>query len=201
VVDTCRPPLIAVPGLGLSVEVPAGTLRLLQPAHESTVVALPGYGSPYEPGTALDPAALAARLLRHPETRRASRAILLGHSASCQIVAEAAVQDPARVAGLILVGPTTDPSAASWSTLAARWLRTAAWERPFQVPVLVRDYRHTGLTTTGRAMDAARRHRIYHLLRKSPAPCSSCAAAMTASRPPTGRPPLPSSPHADGPSR
>jgi pimeloyl-ACP methyl ester carboxylesterase len=168
--NPCRPPLIAVPGLGLSVEVPARTLRLLQPAHESTVVALPGYGSPYEPGTALDPAALAARLLQHPETRRASRAILLGHSASCQIVAEAAVQDPARVAGLILVGPTTDPRAASWSALAARWLRTAAWERPFQVPVLVRDYRHTGLTTMGRAMDAARRHRIDHPLRQVSCP-------------------------------
>jgi pimeloyl-ACP methyl ester carboxylesterase len=168
--NPCRPPLIAVPGLGLSVEIPARTLRLLQPVDESTVIALPGYGSPHEPGTALDPAALAARLLQHPETRRAPRTILLGHSASCQIVAEAAVQDPARVAGLILVGPTTDPRAASWAALAVRWLRTAAWERPFQVPVLARDYRHTGLINMGRAMDAARRHRIDHVLERVSCP-------------------------------
>jgi pimeloyl-ACP methyl ester carboxylesterase len=86
--------------------------------------------------------------------------VLLGHSASCQIVAEAALQDPARIVGLILVGPTTDPRAACWPGLAARWLRTAVWERPGQIPVLVRDYWHTGLAAMGRAMNAARRHRL-----------------------------------------
>jgi pimeloyl-ACP methyl ester carboxylesterase len=146
------------------VEVPARTLRLLQ-GTESTTVALPGYGMPPEPDTAMEPAALAARLLQHPAIRRAPRAILLGHSASCQIVAEAAIRDPAGVAGLILVGPTTDPRAVSWPALAARWLRTAVWERPGQIPVLARDYRHTGLLPMGRAMNAARRQRIDHALR------------------------------------
>jgi pimeloyl-ACP methyl ester carboxylesterase len=160
-----RAPLVAVPGLGLSVEVPARTLRLLQPVVGSIVVALPGYGVPRQPDTTVDPAALAARLLQHRDTRRLPRMVLLGHSASCQIVVEAASQDPARVAGLILVGPTTDPRAAGWPRLAARWLRTAAWERPAQVPVLVRDYRHTGLLDMGRAMNAARRHRIDHALK------------------------------------
>jgi hypothetical protein len=35
-------PVVAVPGLGLSVEVPARTLRRSQQVVESTVVALPG---------------------------------------------------------------------------------------------------------------------------------------------------------------
>jgi pimeloyl-ACP methyl ester carboxylesterase len=61
---------------------------------------------------------------------------------------------------MILIGPTTDPRAARWSRLAVRWLRTAVWERPGQVPVLARDYHRTGLLGMGRAMDAARRHRI-----------------------------------------
>src|ERR1700710_1228222 len=39
-------PLVAVPGLGLSVQVPAHTLRLLQAVIGSTVIALPGYGLP-----------------------------------------------------------------------------------------------------------------------------------------------------------
>jgi pimeloyl-ACP methyl ester carboxylesterase len=142
------------------VEVPARTLRLLQPVVGSTVVALPGYGGPRERGTATDPAALAARLLVQLDTLHRAQAVLLGHSASCQIVVEAAVQDPTRVVGLILVGPTTDPRAAQWPALALRWLRTATWERPEQVPVLARDYRQTGLVEMGRAMDAARRHRI-----------------------------------------
>jgi pimeloyl-ACP methyl ester carboxylesterase len=150
--------------LGLSVQVPARTLRLLQPFTRSTVVALPGYGVPRRPGEALDPTALAARLLRRLDALRIRRTVLLGHSASCQIVTEAAVQDPARVIGLTLVGPTTDPRAAGWPAIAARWLATAIWERPGQVPVLVRDYRQSGLTTMARAMDAVRRRRIDHAL-------------------------------------
>jgi pimeloyl-ACP methyl ester carboxylesterase len=157
-------PLVAVPGLGLSVQVPAHTLRLLQAVLRSTVIALPGYGLPSAAGAALDPAALAVRLLEHLATLQIRQAVLLGHSASCQIVTEAAVQDPTRVVGVVLVGPTTDPRAASWSALAMRWISTATRERPGQVPRLARDYRQTGFLTMGRAMDAARRHRIDHAL-------------------------------------
>jgi pimeloyl-ACP methyl ester carboxylesterase len=60
----------------------------------------------------------------------------------------------------MLIGPTTDPRAAHWPALAVRWLRTAVWERPGQVPVLARDYRQTGFLDMGRVMDVARRHRI-----------------------------------------
>jgi pimeloyl-ACP methyl ester carboxylesterase len=63
---------------------------------------------------------------------------------------------PDRVAGLVLVGPTTDPAAATWPRLAARWLATARHETPRQVPTLVRQYRRTGLRTMRRAMDVAR---------------------------------------------
>jgi pimeloyl-ACP methyl ester carboxylesterase len=162
--NSARTPVVAVPGLGLSVEVPARTLRTLQPVVESTAMALPGYGLPAERGEAMNPGALSARLLEQLDTAHMTEVVLLGHSASCQIVAEAAARDPGRVVGLVLVGPTTDPRAAAWSALAVRWLRTAFWERPGQVPVLVRDYHRTGLVDMSRAMDAARRHRIDLLL-------------------------------------
>jgi pimeloyl-ACP methyl ester carboxylesterase len=163
-------PVVAVPGLGLSVEVPARALRQLQQVVGSTVVALPGYGLPRERGVALNPAALAARLRQHLDTAQVAEAVLLGHSASCQIVVEAAAQNPARVIGVVLVGPTTDPRAARWPALAARWVRTAPWERPGQVPVLARDYHQTGLPNMARAMDAARRHRIDRLLARVACP-------------------------------
>jgi pimeloyl-ACP methyl ester carboxylesterase len=157
-------PVVAVPGLGLSVQVPARALRALQPVVGSTVVALPGYGLPRDPGAGMNPAALAAQLLEQLDTAQLTEAVLLGHSASCQIVVEAAVHDPARVIGVVLVGPTTDPRAARWPALARRWLRTTMWEHPGQVPVLMRDYHQTGLVDMARAMDAARRHRIDRLL-------------------------------------
>ena len=162
--------MVAVPGLGLSVEVPARTLRRSQQVVESAVVALPGYGLSSQLGVAMDPAALAGRLLEQLDTAQVRQAVLLGHSASCQIVVEAAVQDPARVVGVVLVGPTTDPRAVRWSSLAVRWLRTAVWEHPGQVPVLAHDYHQTGLVDMARAMDAARRHRIDRLLARVACP-------------------------------
>ena len=150
-------PIVAVPGLGLSAAVPRRTLdRLPVP---SAVVELPGYGLPAPRGTELGCDDLARLLLTRLDELGVARAVLLGHSASCQIVVQAAVRDPHRVAALVLVGPTTDPRAQSWPGLAGRWLRTAARERPAQVPRLVRDYHRTGLVAMGRAMNAVRRDR------------------------------------------
>ena len=53
--------------------------------------------------------------------------LLVGHSQSCQVVA-AAAGDP-RVAGLVLLGPTTDPRLRSAVGLARRWVATAVGER------------------------------------------------------------------------
>lgn len=156
-------PLVAVPGLGLSKAVPARMLDLL-PDRPSTVVELPAFGLPAGRGTPLDPDHLAHLLLSRLDDAGTGRAVLLGHSASCQIVVQAALQAPHLVAALVLIGPTTDLRAGTWPRLAARWLRTALWERPGQVPRLVRDYQHTGLGAMARGLDAARRHRIDHAL-------------------------------------
>jgi pimeloyl-ACP methyl ester carboxylesterase len=152
------PGLIAVPGLGLSAAVPRHTLDRLP--HPSEVVELPGFGRPAPRGTALDPDDLARLLLARLDALAVDRAVLFGHSASCQIVAAAAARAPDRAAGLVLVGPTTDPRASSWPALVARWLRTAGHERPGQVPRLVRDYARTGPGAMLRGMGAARRHHI-----------------------------------------
>ena len=153
-----EPWLVAVPGLGLSAAVPRHTLDRL--ARPSQVVELPAFGLPAPRGTALAPGDLARRLLARVDAPALCPAVLFGHSASCQIVAAAAAEAPERAAGLVLVGPTTDPRSNSWPALAARWLRTAGHEAPGQVPRLVHDYARTGLGGMVRGMEAARRHRI-----------------------------------------
>jgi pimeloyl-ACP methyl ester carboxylesterase len=154
------PTVVAVPGLGLSVDGWRGPGLVLasRPRGGFAVVALPAHGLPARHGEPLDPAASAQRLLARLDELGAARVALLGHSASCQVVTEAARREPERVTALVLVGPTTDPRAPTWPRLAARWLATAAHERLGQVPLLVRDYGHSGLVTFARAMDAARRH-------------------------------------------
>lgn len=96
--------------------------------------------------------------------------MLAGHSASCQVVAHVAAEAGDRVAGLVLVGPTTDPSARSWPALVRRWLRTARREDPRQVPGLVGQYAGTGPVTMARAMDAARKDRLEQTLERLACP-------------------------------
>ncbi len=52
----------------------------------------------------------------------------------------------------------------------ARWLRTAVWERPGQVPLLLRDYGRTGFGAMARGINAARKDRIDHVLTAVEAP-------------------------------
>lgn len=148
-------PLVAVPGLGLSAAVPGRFLDLL--GRPSRVVELPGFGRPAGRGTPRRPAELARLLLDRLPT---DRVVLVGHSASSQIVVEAVRRAPARVAALVLIGPTTDRRAMTWPRLLGRWLRTAVRERPGQVPRLLHDYYRTGIGAMVRGMDTARRHDI-----------------------------------------
>lgn len=154
------PVLVTVPGLGLSVEGWRGADVLLAAGtgRASAVVALPAHGLPALRGDRLDPGTSADRLLARLDELGAGRVALVGHSASSQVVAEVARRRPDRVSALVLVGPTTDPEAPTWPRLTARWLGNAVREPLGQVPLLARDYLHTGLATFARALDEARRH-------------------------------------------
>lgn len=176
--------LVCVPGLGLDERAWQPTLDALGgealAVHEGRptrrpgrVVLLPGYGVRPGPGDDLSPAALGVRLAGlltgaagPTGVRPADGPVLLaGHSASCQVVLRAAgALGPARVTGVVLVGPTTDPRARSWPALARRWTATAVRERPGQLPDLVRAYTRTGPGWMLRAMGVARRDDLRPLL-------------------------------------
>jgi pimeloyl-ACP methyl ester carboxylesterase len=130
---------------------------------------LPGYGLPAAAGDDLHPRALAERVLVDVAAE-ARDVLLLAHSASCQVAAHVADLAPDGIAGLVLVGPTTDPRAATWRRLAARWLATAGHETPRQVPSLVRQYRSTTLRTMVRAMEVARSDTVTEVLARATTP-------------------------------
>ncbi|MEU7813633.1 alpha/beta hydrolase [Pseudonocardia sp. NPDC049154] len=148
-------PFVLVPGLGLSGASWGPTLGVLGAGAD--VVTLPGFGERVRRGDRLDPPAQACRVL---EAADLADRVVLGHSASCQVVAEAAARAPRPPRALVLVGPTTDPSGGTWPRLVERWLRTAAHEWPAQAPLLVRDYLRTGLGGMARTLHVTRRHRI-----------------------------------------
>lgn len=158
---------VLVPGLGLD-------QRAWAPAASSLgtgarVAALPSLGLAAPPGTDLRVESQAERLLEELAAAGMRSAVLVGHSASCPVVVEAAARSGV-VVGLVLVGPVTDPGAATWPRMVLQWGRTATHERASLLPVLLPQYRQTGLRTMGRGMDAMRRYRTDHGLARCQVP-------------------------------
>lgn len=113
--------------------------------HPLHVPDLPGFGLSDKPKGALDVgghAQVVAALLDHLAIAPVA---LLGNSFGAQVAVEVAVRRPDLVAALILVGPTTDPAAASvWGQLR-RLLLDLVHEDPRQVPILATDIRDAGV--------------------------------------------------------
>ncbi|MDD7942396.1 alpha/beta hydrolase [Actinomycetospora lutea] len=160
------PVAVAVPGLGLTER---GWRDVARHLAGTAVVALPAYGLPAGPGP-IAPASSADDLVRRLDGLADGPVVLLGHSASCQVVAEAARRHPAAVRGSVLVGPTADPRMSPRPALVIRWLRTAAREDPRRVPAMLRDYLTTRLSGFARALRAARRHDLRETLAGSDLP-------------------------------
>jgi pimeloyl-ACP methyl ester carboxylesterase len=167
------PAAVAVPGLGLTVRAWHAVAARLAETTPTAVVALPAFGLRVSRATPLDPRSAADVLAARLRARRlvaGGPVLLLGHSASCQVVTETARRHPDTVRGLVLVGPTTDPPAAPWPRLAARWLRTAAHEDPRRVPAMLHEYATTRLSGFLRTMDRARRHDLREALAATDVP-------------------------------
>lgn len=160
--------LVCVPGLGLDSRAWAPVLDSL-PGWHTSVVELPGLGTRPGHGDDVSPPALGELLVRR-HLSSGTPVVLAGHSASCQVVVEAALAAPEAVTALVLVGPTTDSRARSWPALAGRWLRTAVHEPPQQVPTLARSYARVGLIHMLNTMNAARGHDIRHALARLSCP-------------------------------
>jgi pimeloyl-ACP methyl ester carboxylesterase len=108
---------------------------------------------------------LAARLR---ERLGAGPVVLAGHSQSCQVVA-AAAGDP-RVAGVVLLGPTTDPRLRSLPRLAGWWVQTAVREPWWQLPLVLTQWLSTGPRAMRALWRVAAPDRIEARLRTVPVP-------------------------------
>jgi pimeloyl-ACP methyl ester carboxylesterase len=148
------PVVVFVPGLGLNSRSWQAVTDTLE--EGSAVVLLPSMGQPAPRGTDLRVERQAERLLR--ELPSGQPVILVGHSASCPVVVDVATRSH-DVAGLVLVGPVTDPAAQTWPRMLSQWIRTAVHETPAEATVLAPQYRRTGPASMYRGMDAVRHFR------------------------------------------
>ncbi|MCZ2840019.1 alpha/beta fold hydrolase [Modestobacter sp. VKM Ac-2985] len=127
------PVAVCVPGLGLDERSWARVRRRAR----VVVVRLPGMGTQGPVGPLED---LTDQLLA---ALGPGRCVLVAHSQSCQVAVAAAERD-ARVVGVVLLGPATDPATRRMRVLAGRWVRTAIREQWWQVPVVVAQWLRTG---------------------------------------------------------
>jgi pimeloyl-ACP methyl ester carboxylesterase len=143
------PGIVLVPGLGLD-ERSSGRVRR---RIRGTVLILPGMGLRRRVGTLAElTGLLLAQLGPDP-------VVLVGHSQSCQVVVAAAERD-ARVRGLLLLGPTTDPRLRRPAVLVARWLATALREPWWQLPLVLAQWSRTGPVAMLRLWRRASRDRV-----------------------------------------
>jgi pimeloyl-ACP methyl ester carboxylesterase len=138
------PPLVLVHGLAVSHRYMMPLAARLAAHHPVHVVDLAGFGLSGDPGRVLDVAAHADHLATWLEATGLPAVTILGNSFGCQVAVDLAVRHPTRVGGLVLVGPTMDPSARTASRQILRWLRDTAREDPLQLPILLRDVRDAG---------------------------------------------------------
>lgn len=138
-----RTPVVLVHGLGMSSRYMIPTAVELS-AHRCVYAPdLPGFGKSSRPQRALTVAELAAVLAQWMRVMGLERAVLLGNSLGCQIVAHVTVEHPEMVERAILVGPTMDPRAGAFKQVG-RLLLDSAYEPCSYLPLLIGDYLRVG---------------------------------------------------------
>lgn len=136
--------LVLVHGQVVSSRYMIPTAFLLAEEYGIYVPDLPGFGESESPDHTLSLAELADALEAWMAANGIEAAVMIGHSFGCQVVAEHAVRHPRRVRGVVLQGPTVDPSARTAASQIARWLLNALIEPPSMWLVLALDLWQAG---------------------------------------------------------
>jgi pimeloyl-ACP methyl ester carboxylesterase len=106
---------------------------------------LPGFGLSDKPSVALDVVGHAEVIAAMLDALATVPVAVLGNSFGGQVAVELARRRPDLVASLILVGPTTDPTAATRRHQLGRLVRDLIHEDWRQAPILAADLRDAGL--------------------------------------------------------
>ena len=129
-----------VHGFGVSGRYFLPLARLLARARPTFVPDLPGSGRSGRPPAALDVRGLADALDGWLEAAGVEQPLLVGNSMGCQVVVDLLARRPDRAAAAVLVGPTVDRHARSWTRQAARLAGDGRREPPSLVGIAATEY-------------------------------------------------------------
>ncbi|WP_127820024.1 alpha/beta fold hydrolase [Microbacterium sp. CPCC 204701] len=147
------PVYVLVHGIGMGRTVFADLAKHLGDG-ETIALDLPGYGEAPEPPRVLTIERNADLVAAYLRARVTTPAVIVGHSMGAQVALEVAARHPGTVQGIVLVGPTVEPSARTAPRQLWRLLRDIAVEHPRVIALGTREYLRAGprLRTKFRAM-------------------------------------------------
>ncbi|MHA7263687.1 alpha/beta fold hydrolase [Arthrobacter sp. TMN-37] len=123
----------------------AGLQSELDASGETHVLDLPGFGGTPTPGRTLSVGDYADVIAEAMDAAQLSSCTLIGHSMGAQFVTELAVRRPDLVAGVVLIGPVTDPSRASALSHTLSLGLDTLLERPHTTVLAAGAYARCGL--------------------------------------------------------
>ncbi|GIF37485.1 alpha/beta fold hydrolase [Actinoplanes xinjiangensis] len=136
-------PCVLLHGLAVSHRYLMPTARHLD-GRSVFVPDLPGFGLSGRLRTVVDVGGHAATIAALLDRLGTGPAALVGHSFGCQVAVELATRRPDLVTSLVLVGPTTDPAAATSAAQLRRLARDLLHDDWRQTPILAADIRDAG---------------------------------------------------------
>ena len=137
--------VVMVHGLAVSNRYLLPSLRAFAREHRVFAPDLPGVGRSSKPERDLSMVELADGLAAWMDVVGVGRAVLVGHSLGCQVVAQVAARHPDRVAAVVLTSPAPDPGRGPLRKQAWRLLVDGGRERLGMVLIAATDYPRTGM--------------------------------------------------------
>jgi len=133
-------PLVLVHGIGVSGRYLLPTAARLTDGFRVYVPDLPGSGRSEKPSRPLGVRGAARALAAWLDATGIDKASFLGNSMGCQILIDLAAAAPERVQALVLVGPTVDSEARSFTRQAWRLFVDMFREPPSLIRIVASDY-------------------------------------------------------------
>ncbi|TQJ30982.1 alpha/beta fold hydrolase [Microbacterium sp. SLBN-146] len=149
---------LLIHGIGMGRSVFSGLTEGLIGTGRVIAVDLPGYGDAPEPARILTIERMADLVGAYLRAEVDRPAVVVGHSMGAQVALEVAVRHPDVVQALVMLGPSTDPTARSARAQLWRLVKDLAVEKPRVILRGAREYVRAGPRLRGkyRAMLAHR---------------------------------------------
>ena len=155
-----KPPLVLIQGLAIAARYWIPAMTELSKDFNVYAFDLPGWGKSDKPPKTLNIAELSDNLAAWTEAMRIERAVFVGHSFGCQILADFALRYGEKIERLVLASPTVDKQGRSFGILFVRMLFNAQNEPWSLIRIAVKSLFEFGLIREIKTLQIAVRDRI-----------------------------------------